>query len=248
MIASVERYSIKDLEPFFGYARKQDLADASMSRRIVEHAIEAGDLDEHSGRRTGASSRTTTARTASPRNASAIGSSSCAAKAIAAGQRADPARTGDGSASDEISDLDRELQRFATACWRDVPEDATKRSEEQHARFVLAHMMEFHRREDKAGWWEYFRVLDLDEEEYADERRAIDGTEFKETLSSDKGAVAALRLSAPQELDARRRDDVYDTEGTKIGAVEDGQLRAANHRHQEEKVICSDCTLPASFF
>ena len=46
LIASVERYSIKDLEPFFGYARAQDLAEASMSRQIIEHAIEAGDFDE----------------------------------------------------------------------------------------------------------------------------------------------------------------------------------------------------------
>ena len=44
LIASVERYSIKDLEPFFGYARAQDLREASMSRRIVENAIAAGDF------------------------------------------------------------------------------------------------------------------------------------------------------------------------------------------------------------
>ncbi len=46
LIASVERYSIKDLERFFGYARAQNLAEASMSRRVIEHAIEAGDFDE----------------------------------------------------------------------------------------------------------------------------------------------------------------------------------------------------------
>jgi hypothetical protein len=46
VIASVERHSIKNLEPFFGYAMIQDLADTSMSRRIVEHAVEAGDFVE----------------------------------------------------------------------------------------------------------------------------------------------------------------------------------------------------------
>src|SRR5690606_15206853 len=46
LIASVERYSIKDLEPFFDYARAQDLREASLSRRLVETAIEAGELDD----------------------------------------------------------------------------------------------------------------------------------------------------------------------------------------------------------
>ena len=42
LFEGVERYSIKDLEPFFGHTRQQDLRDATMSRRIIEHAIEAG--------------------------------------------------------------------------------------------------------------------------------------------------------------------------------------------------------------
>ena len=45
LIASVEHYSIKDLEPFFDYVRDQTLSEASMSLAIVEHAIEAGDFD-----------------------------------------------------------------------------------------------------------------------------------------------------------------------------------------------------------
>ena len=44
LLASVERYSIKDLEPFFGYAREQDLREASESRRVVEAAVADGSL------------------------------------------------------------------------------------------------------------------------------------------------------------------------------------------------------------
>jgi uncharacterized protein len=40
--ASVERYSIKDLEPFYGFERRLDLANARTSLRIVERALELG--------------------------------------------------------------------------------------------------------------------------------------------------------------------------------------------------------------
>ena len=38
--ASVEKYSIKDLEPFYGFAREVSLADARANLRVVERALE----------------------------------------------------------------------------------------------------------------------------------------------------------------------------------------------------------------
>ena len=38
--ASVEKYSIKDLEKFYGFERQAELADASAARRVIEHALE----------------------------------------------------------------------------------------------------------------------------------------------------------------------------------------------------------------
>ena len=49
LMAGVERYSIKDLEPLFGYSREQDLREAAMSRRIVENAIAEGEAGEDLG-------------------------------------------------------------------------------------------------------------------------------------------------------------------------------------------------------
>lgn len=217
LIASVERYSIKDLEPFFGYARKQNLADASMSRRIVEHAIEAGDMDEAVEKH---------CRIVEDYNREDCESAErlrdwlerLRAEVIAAGHELPRLAPKDGSASEEISDLDRELQRLRDGLLENVPDDPAERSAEQQARFALAHMMEFHRREDKASWWEYFRVLDLDEEDYANERRALTSLVFQETLSATRAPLQRYSFP-PQELDARNNDDVYDSAGTKIGKV-----------------------------
>jgi uncharacterized protein len=80
-------------------------------------------------------------------------------------------------------------------------------------------MMEFHRREDKASWWEYFRVLELDADAHADERRAVVGVQFDRVVDAKRAPVQRYRFE-PQDLDARGRDDVYDTDGERVGQIE----------------------------
>ena len=124
-----------------------------------------------------------------------------------------------GEASEAISDLDRELQGLRDGLLDGIPMDPRERSTDQQARYALAHMMEFHRREDKAGWWEYFRVLGLEEGEFSDERRALRGLVFEAVVDAKRAPLQRYGFP-PQELDARPRDDVYDREGNRIGTVE----------------------------
>ena len=151
LIASVERYSIKNLEPFFGYERAQNLREATMSRRIVENAIAAGDLDDQLDRHR---------RIVENYNREDCESAlrlrdwleACRADIIAKGHELSRPVVERGEASEAISDLDRELQCLRDGLLDGVPMDPRERSADQQARFALAHMMEFHRREDKAGW------------------------------------------------------------------------------------------------
>ncbi|HEX6995931.1 MAG TPA: TM0106 family RecB-like putative nuclease [Gammaproteobacteria bacterium] len=216
LIASVERYSIKDLEPFFGYERGQDLRDASLSRRLIEHALEAGELDatydEH---------RRIVERYNREDCESAVRLRDwlehLRAQALAAGHAIPRPQPRDGQASEAISELDAELQRLRDGLLEGVPLEREERSPEQQARFLLAHLMEFHRREDKAAWWDYFRVLGLEESDYADERRAISGLTFQEVVEAKSAPVQRYRFPG-QELDARPGDDVYAGE-EKLGKV-----------------------------
>lgn len=217
LIASVERYSIKDLESFFGYAREQSLADASMSRRIVEHAIEAGDFNE-----TIESHRDIV---------EAYNREDCESaerlrdwleelrvEVIGQGYELPRPEPQDSEASEDISELDQELQRLRDGLLEGVPADPMERNEEQQARFALAHMMEFHRREEKAAWWEYFRLLDLDPADFADERRAIVELVFDEVIEDKRAPLQRYRFPA-QELDARPGDGVFVNEGRRLGKV-----------------------------
>lgn len=217
LVASVEHYSIKDLEPLFSYVRRQDLRDASMSRRLVEHAIEAGDLDEtlHEHRRIVEDYNREDCESARRLR---DWLEQLRAEVVAKQYDLPRPLPKQGEASEAISELDRELQRLRNGLLEGVPIDPKERSSEQQARFILAHIMEFHRREDKASWWEYFRVLALEESDYVDERRAIIGLQFIEELEA--GRAPLQRYSFPsQELDARRGDDLYDVAGRRFGKV-----------------------------
>ena len=208
LIASVERYSIKDLERFFGYARAQNLGEASMSRRVIEHAIEAGEFDDKFDETIEAHRAIVEAYNREDcESAERLRDwlETLRTEAIAEGHELPRPAPKDSEASEEISELDQELQRLRDGLLEGVPEDPAERSDEQQARFALAHMMEFHRREDKAGWWEYFRLLDVEPEDYADERRAVVRACLRESRRAGARAAAALSLPGTGARCARRR-------------------------------------------
>ena len=227
VIAGVERYSIKDLEVFFGYARKQSLSEASMSRRIVEQAVEAGDFDDAVQKHceiVEAYNREDCESAERLRD----WLEELRAEAVRKGHDLPRPEVGDGEASEAISELDQELQRLRDGLLTGVPIDPGERTKEQNARFVLAHMMEFHRREEKAAWWEFFRLRDLDPENYEGERRTLSGLTYAGVIEASRAPLQQYRFPA-QELDARRGDDVYAVDGTKVG-----QVAEVNH---EERTI-----------
>jgi len=49
---------------------------------------------------------------------------------------------------------------------RDTPE---------HARWLLAYLLDYHRREEKAGWWKYFELCRATDDELLDEPEAVAG-------------------------------------------------------------------------
>jgi uncharacterized protein len=218
LIAGVERYSIKELEPFLGYFRQQDLHEASMSRRIVEYAMEAGqldaDFDEHC-RIVEEYNREDCESAQGLRDWLEQLRSDC----VADGNDLPRPVLLDGEAGETISDLDRELQRLRDGLLEGIPADATERSAEENARFILAHMMEFHRREEKAAWWEYFRLLELEETEYGDERRAIAGLHFFEEVEAGRAPIHRYQYDPDQEIDIRRGDEALDADGNKFGKI-----------------------------
>ena len=217
LVAGVERYSIKDLEPFFGYRREQDLRQAAASRRVVESAIAASDSDPalaHHFAIVEAYNREDCESAGRLRD----WFERLRADAVANGHALSRPELRPGDASEAISELDRDLERLRRDLLGDVPIDPDERSDAERARFALAHMMEFHRREDKASWWDYFRLLALEERELEDERRALRGLAHAETAEPGAAPLERYRFP-PQDVDARPGDTAFGFDGARVGTV-----------------------------
>ena len=96
-------------------------------------------------------------------------------------------------------------------------------------------MLDWHRREKKATWWEYFRLRDLSDEELLEEKAALAGLEFVERIATPKRSVVDRYAFPPQECEIREGDTLHDSE-KRFGTVEAIDLAGLHHRHQEGAV------------
>jgi hypothetical protein len=78
-----------------------------------------------------------------------------------AGVRLSRPQPSDGAASEVIEERQAQTAELAEKLVEGVSADPELRSEEDTARWLLANLFDWHRRESKAEWWEYFRLKDL---------------------------------------------------------------------------------------
>jgi uncharacterized protein len=233
--ASVETYSLKDLEQFYGLAREQDLRAATASRRALEWAIEMREDLRLCVRDEPAAARQPQLELGfdgPPERENEFAEhiaiverynrDDCvstarlrdwleelrAAAESARGARIERPELRSGEASVDVAEVTEETQRVMAALLDGVPVDAEERSEEQQARWLLAQLLEWHRREEKAAWWEYFRLLELPLEDYDDERSALAGLKFSATVGGSPRRPIHRYTFPPQEHDVRRGDEV----------------------------------------
>src|SRR6185503_18160992 len=80
--------------------------------------------------------------------------------------------------SEEVSERQQRVDALRMRLLEGVPPDPGSRGPQEQARYLLAYLLDWHYREDKVVWWEYFRLLGLSAEELIDEPNAVAGLEF----------------------------------------------------------------------
>ncbi len=120
----------------------------------------------------------------------------------------------DGDKGDQASD---DAARVAARLTADLPVDSSNDDGEQRAKRLLAGLLDWHWREAKSSWWEYFRTLELPRDERVDDRAVLGGLHSPEDLRAmDRSRV--FRYQFPeQEHSARKGDELIDPD-TKKGA------------------------------
>ena len=119
----------------------------------------------------------------------------------------------DGAASEKISERQEEVRAVIDRLTAGVPIDPETRSNVENARWLLANLLDWHRREEKAVWWEYFRLSELTADELADERAAIGRLEFVEDVTPSGARSAIHRYRFPEQDTEVRAGDSAKTIG-----------------------------------
>ena len=84
----------------------------------------------------------------------------------------------------------------------DVPADAAMRTPEQAGRWLLAGLLDWHRRDAKPAWWEYFRLRALSDEDLLGESAALAGLEYVGPVGEDKQSIFQ-RYRFPPDQDTK---------------------------------------------
>ena len=104
---------------------------------------------------------------------------------------------------------------------------------EQHARWLLANSLDWHRRERKARSWEFFRLRDLAADELFDERAGLSGLIFDGAAGGTARAPVDRYSFPPQENEFRGGEELCEVGGRKLGlvyaiAIEEGWIEIKN--------------------
>ncbi len=218
--ASVESYSIKRMEPFYAFSREIPLADANASLANFQAHLELSDAPSI------ADDIKATVRAYNEddcRSAAGLRDwlETLRATLIANGTDVPRPQPGDGAPNEKITDWLIKINALIGRLTADVPVDPVERSDEQQARWILANILDWHRREEKAVWWEFFRLADLSAEDLREERTGLAGLEFVGVVGGTAKAPIHRYRFLPQETELRGGEELRNLGGDKLGKVEE---------------------------
>ena len=216
--ASVESYSIKRLEPLYAFERTVDLPDAATVLAKLQASLELGDFDS-----IGVEERTAVTGYNRDDCLSAWKLRDWLEKVrsglIANGAAIERPPPRSREAGEELNAWQLKIAGLIERLTHNVPIDPEERTREQQAYWLLAHILDWHRREDKAAWWEYFRLSALSADELLDELAGLSGLTFIEPVGGTLKAPIHRYRFPPQDTELRGEEDLRQVGGEKFGKV-----------------------------
>ena len=222
--ASVEQYSLKDLEQFTDFSRKIELRDASAARRRLAAALELNDPEKITDEDRFLIEE--------------YNRDDCLAteglhqwlEGIFQEQKSSGAELSrpelkSGDPNETVDEKDEYARKLYESLLSDLPEDVSDYSEEDQSKWLLAHMVDYFRRENRSGFWEFFRLQELDDIEMLDERNGISFIEFVSEFKPKRGNPIHRYKFPPQEVSLKEGDNIFDSRKSdenkkKFGTIE----------------------------
>lgn len=222
--AGVESYSIKKLEQYYSFARAVALANVHLPLMAVENALDAKAPD---------------AITKEIRDAvQGYNEDDCKstlalrewleelrAASIASGVDVPRPTVEEKERKQDQKELQIRAQAARARLLEGLPAEAAAPGHPSHASWLLAYLVDWHKREINAEWWEFFRLRDLPEEDLFDERKAIAGLQWQETVQvvrhvktgKPTGSIVDRYIYPPQDIEPKGKP--YAQTGKQFGTM-----------------------------
>ena len=224
MIVGVERYSIKELEILYGFYRDVPLRKASNALHHLEFMYEIGQAEALQKR---------IADVVEGYNQDDC-TSTRGLRDWLEGVRNDLIKKGEtierpvfqavDDNIEQLSEKQKQIKNLQEKLMSGIPQVKKKRSFREEMTWVLSQLLEFHERERKAMWWQFFRLADLTKEDLLYEKAGIHNLVFTgETGGTVKKPIC--RYSFPnQEVDIKTGDEAKLVGGDHYGIFESVNL------------------------
>ncbi len=171
--AGVESYSIKQLEQYYGFERAVALRDASAERLAVEMVLEArspDSLGEGTREIVEGYNRDDVVSTQRLRDwLEGLRAAQVAAGVEVPRPAPEPEEEKKGKGAERTAAATALREKILDG----VPPEASDPAHPDHVRWLLAYLIDAHHREERAAWWEYFRLREMPAEDLLDEAKAI---------------------------------------------------------------------------
>ncbi len=199
--ASVESYSIKRLEPLYGLVREVELRSAGSSIVQFEAWLEGGTTEN------GAIGEAILVEIAGYNRDDVL--STWRLRDWLEERRLDlerelgepvprPPLQPEAEAPKPLTEKEQRVADLVAALTDDLPLEPDQRSPHEKATWLLAQLLDWHRREDKAFWWRFYELAGMTDEELVDQREPLARIELVEDLGvMNKGGSHLQRFSFP---------------------------------------------------
>jgi predicted RecB family nuclease len=208
--ASVESYSIKRLEPLYGFSRVVPLRDANFALQSYEAAMAIGnDLGEIGDllKTIEGYNRDDCVSTLRLRDWLEERRKELADECGRLLPRPTPQS---GEPPEKLNARLQEIRAIMARLLAPLPAEETQWTAEHRAISLLAQMLEWHRREEKSAWWEYFRLCDLSDDELQEDKSALGGLKFVGEVGHIKRSIIYRYTFPPQDHAIDRALEVHD--------------------------------------
>jgi uncharacterized protein len=217
--AGIESYSLKELELLHGFNRSLDLRIASKSLRVIESFIEQNntvDIPDELFKNVIKYNEEDCQSTFKLRN----WLESLRKQAIESGTAIERPIKIENNIAKNVNQHLEQIKPLFDALMVGIHPDPLQRSDNEQARWILANMLDWYRREKKAYWWEYYRLRELNPDELLDEKATLTYLKYTNIRTQIKNSVIDTYEFPDQEYEFNPGNEISLTEGGLFGTIE----------------------------